>query len=260
MSQDDQSSMHGFQGHSPEQVDAFTTKVISALRDRKTVGTEGVRQFVLEHLVRAVLMRGEFDPVGVLEELRDHRLTYDAIIDLYVPDAARALGVAWIEDDVSFADVTIGTLRLQSVLSEAAAESQAFLATVETRLGTLIIVPQGEQHFLGVSVLTAQLRGMGCKVAVSFDEEPKFLGARLIVESPDLVLITCSRAETLASVCETVHIVRATLPAGPVIALGGAMEAEKTTIMEKTGVDIVTSVAREAVEFCAKRGKVQRHP
>ncbi|MBW4708284.1 cobalamin B12-binding domain-containing protein [Roseobacter sp. YSTF-M11] len=258
MTQHEHLTTRGLQRHRPEHVDAFASTVISVLRDRQVVCSDGVRQFVLEHLVRAILVRGEFDPRLVMEELRGHRLSIDKIIDLYIPKAACVLGQSWVDDDVSFADVTIGAMRLQSLLGEASSQGDLDFAADDRRLHALVVLPQCQQHFLGVSVVAAQLRRIGCEVTQSFDEPLGALNARLMEERPDLILISCARLETLETVSETVQTIRATLSTGPVIALGGGVLDEVENLKERTGVDIVTNDAKDVVSFCSRRNKTLR--
>ncbi|WP_299680894.1 hypothetical protein [uncultured Roseobacter sp.] len=254
MSQDDQSQTRGLQRNRPEDVGALATKVISVLRDRQVVGRDGARQFVLDHLMRAILSRTAFDPALVFDEMRGHRLTHDEIIDLYIPQASCMLGESWVADDIGFADVTVGALRLQALLSEANGQMQIDLSPDDSRLRVLVLLPQGEQHFLGTSVVAAQLRRMGCEVSVSFDESMGCLQARLLEESPNLVMISCARVETLETAAETVHTIRTSSIVQPVIALGGGVLDDAEDLKDQTGVDIVTSIAKDAVAFCSKSG------
>ncbi|MEP2639469.1 hypothetical protein [Roseobacter sp.] len=255
MSQDDQSQMRGLQRNRTNGMGAFATSVISVLRDRQVVGQDGARTFVLDHLLRAILTRAAFDPVLLLDELCGYRLGLDAVIDLYIPRASCALGDKWVADEIGFADVTIGALRLQALLGEASGQLHVDLTPDDARLRVLVVLPQGEQHFLGASVVSAQLRRLGCEVTVSFDETFGALQARVLAESPNLVMISCARLETLETAAETVQVIRSLLIQQPVIALGGAVLAEIDDPKEQTGVDIVTSTATDAVNFCAHRGK-----
>ncbi|MFK7765039.1 MAG: B12-binding domain-containing protein [Roseobacter sp.] len=253
MSTDEQIDPRGIQRNRPEHVDALASTVISVLRDRQAVSHEGLRQFVLDHLMRAVLSKSAFLPDALLVELRGYRLTVDAIIDLYVPAVARQLGQMWVDDSISFADVTIGSMRLQSLISEASAVSVIDIKPGGTLLHALVLVPQGEQHFLGASVVAGQLRRMGCEVDMSFDEDMGTLTARLMHGVPDLILMSCARRETLRSITNTVQVIRNAVSEPPVLAVGGALKLNSEAVLEKTGVDIVTSNAGEAVAFCGRR-------
>jgi methylmalonyl-CoA mutase cobalamin-binding subunit len=195
----------------------------------------------------------------LLDQLRGHRLTIDTVVDLYIPEAAQRLGEDWVEDRLSFAEVTIGALRLQSILSEAAGRFQPPFARDPSYLHTLIIVPQGEQHFLGANVLATQLRRVGCDVVMSFDESRGMLSAKLLAEVPDLILITCGSYETVDSVARTVQTIRNALHNCPPIALGGSIVGDnKKKLAERTGVDIVTTRAGEAIAHVAGQARLTR--
>lgn len=257
MPTDDQANPRGVQRNRPDTVDALASTVISVLRGRQTTSFDGLRQFVLDHMLRAVLHPGEFAADRLLIELRGYRLTVDAIIDLYVPTTARMLGDRWEEDQINFAQVTIGSMRLQSLLSEASAEALQTAKPIENQIACLVLIPQGEQHFLGASVLAGQLRRLGCDVAMSYDEDFGTLSARLMADMPDLILVTCARRETLESVTNTVQTIRNLTAHPPFVAVGGALQVPTEDVIELTGADLVTNSAEAAVNRCAKRLKSQ---
>lgn len=252
MSTDNQPDLRIDDYQRPETIGALASRVISVLSDRQGIDTVGVRTFVLDHLYRAVLARGAFDANDMMEQLRGHRLSCDAVIDLYVPQAAARLGRDWMSDRISFADVTIGALRLQALLGDATARVEFDMGPEQGQLRAMVIVPRGEQHFLGASVLTAQLRRMGCTVVMSFDDSLGMLGAKLPAENPDLVLITCGGDETVESVAKTVQTIRNACRTAPPILLGGAIASGNNDLIERTGVDKVTCRADEALAYVAK--------
>ncbi|MEM6888186.1 MAG: hypothetical protein AAF636_08610 [Pseudomonadota bacterium] len=254
MSTDDQAgNLRGDTSDVPQRIGMLATQVIDVLRDRQGVTGQGIRPFVLDHLSRAILARGAFDAAALLDQLRGHRLTLDAVIDLYVPAAATRLGQDWIDDGLSFADVTIGAMRLQALLGEAFEREQTDPFHCEPLLQAMIVVPQGEQHFLGASVLAAQLRRMGCHVSMSFDEEIGVLHTRLLTEAPQLVLISCGSDETVESVAQTVQGVKSSLPPASSLVIGGAGVRDNKKLRERTGVDLVTNQAGDAVALAVSR-------
>jgi methanogenic corrinoid protein MtbC1 len=257
MSTDDQpDDLRGHERDRPQTIGALANQVITVLRDRQGVTSNGVRSFVLDHLFRALLAKGRFNAAELLDQLRGYRLSMDTVVDLYIPEAAARLGEHWVEDQLNFAEVTIGALRLQSILSEAAGRLQPPFARDPSYLHAMIIVPQGEQHFLGANVLSTQLRRVGCDVVMSFDETLGMLSAKVLAEVPDLILITCGSEETVASVARTVQTIRNALHNTPPIALGGPVVADnKKKLAEQTGVDIVTQRAGEAVAHVAGQAR-----
>ncbi|MFK7869391.1 MAG: B12-binding domain-containing protein [Roseobacter sp.] len=237
----------------PERIGALATEVLTVLRDRQGVTVGGARPFVSEHLYRAILTKGHFDAGGLLAQLRGHRVTLDTIVDLYIPQAAGRLGTDWVDDGLTFADVTIGALRLQALLGETTMQVRMDSFHHNAHMVAMVIVPRGEQHFLGAQVVAAQLRRLGCEVVMSYDESLGMLGARLMAENPDLLLITCCSEETVKSVSQTVQAVRKALHNPPPIFLGGGMVNDKKNLIERTGVDKLSNSAVEAVTYVTEQ-------
>lgn len=226
---------------------------VSILNQRQSYTVGGARQFVLDHLIRAILSGAGFDPVQMMEELKGHRLSPDAIIDIYVPAAAHVLGDKWQHDEVDFASVTVGSLRLQSLLSAAAIESPDFLRAADNVITMLIVVPLGEQHTLGAFVLAAQLRRLGVRVDVSYCETATDVVSRILTDPPNMVLFTASLRATLETVAHLVLDVRKVVTTPIFFALGGGFSEPDEVAKDISGVDLVTQQARNAVSFVASQ-------
>ena len=257
MAHDDQFGTARMERGSGREVDDFASHVISVLCERQPESTAtGTRQFILDYLVRIIVSPRHFDPVLTLDELRGYRLTLDAIIDLYIPRAAARLGELWIQSELTFADVTIGALRLQAVLGEAASDQSMTGQSGSTdAFSALIIVPKDEQHFLGATVVAAQLRRLGCDTSLSFSETNSQIVDRCRFDNPDMILFSCARPEALETVSKTIKRIRRSMDPAPVIALGGAVRGDIDQMALITGVDLVTNAAKDVVGLCTKRLK-----
>jgi methanogenic corrinoid protein MtbC1 len=88
--------------------------------------------------------------IAYVETLRVRGVTLECLyLDLFAV-VARRLGQLWTEDLCSFADVTVGLVRLQGLVRE---YSPAFLPSVEAhdpRRSALLIPVPGEQHTFGL--------------------------------------------------------------------------------------------------------------
>jgi hypothetical protein len=71
------------------------------------------------------------------------------------------------------------------------------------------------------------------------------------------VLISTAQVSNLDKVCPIVQTVRQALPKESVIALGGSVLGDHDEVKEKTGVDIVTSSIRDAINCYKERAKAQ---
>ncbi|WP_187428120.1 hypothetical protein ROLI_002460 [Roseobacter fucihabitans] len=256
MPQDDQSGTYDRREFAATPTDVLAGRVISALNETKLRNSDGTRQILLDLLVCSVLSADPFEAKQMFAELRGHGLSADTILDIYIPNAARDLGQKWVEDKISFAAVTIGTLRLQSLLDQVVLHPHFESNAATKHLRAIVVLPPGEQHFLGVNVVAAQLRRIGCDVSISFDETPETLTSRVTETQPDVVLITCSRNESLSTISATVRAIRRAGARDPLIALGGAITRDTENLEEQTGVDLVSNSAKAAAAACMRRSRI----
>lgn len=230
---------------------ALAESAMSMLSRRQTVSPSGTRQFVLDHMVRAACSRSSFDAGEMLDELRGHRLSVDAVIDLYVPAAARMLGDMWNRDEIDFATVTVGSMRLQALLSTASVESLDFIRPVDDALSMLLVVPLGEDHTLGAYVLAAQLRRLGARVDMSFCETQSDLVSRFLCDATDVVLFTASCSRTLENISGTVRDFGRVSADLPPLIVGGCLSETDDDARTISGVDVVTRDARDVVKLAS---------
>lgn len=225
---------------------------VSLLNQRQAITSAGARQFILDHILRSVLAKADFDPAYLLDELRGHRLSVDAVIDIYVPTIARVLGEMWQDSDIDFASVTVGSMRLQGLLSVASSEALDFNRNFENAHFLLITVPYGEQHSLGAFVLAAQLRRLGARIDLSFCEEPSDFVSRVICDPPDMILFSCSSKASLETVSQLVLDISNVLPMRPRVAVGGNASKYVGKTNGTAGIDLVTHSAKEALLYVAQ--------
>lgn len=230
---------------------ALAESAVSMLSQRQAMTATGTRQFVIDHMVRAVCNRGGFDAAGILDELRGHRLSVDAVIDIYVPTVARLLGDMWKEDDIDFATVTVGSMRLQSLLSIASVESLDFIRPVDDAIAMLVVVPLGEDHSLGAFVLAAQLRRLGARVDMSFCESGSDLLSRYLCDTPDMVLFTASGRATLESISRSVLNFQKVSERIPPVIVGGYLGEAEDVAKDISGADLVSRDAREIMTLAS---------
>lgn len=253
MPQDDQNKATSAVLRQPFGASELAKNAVSLLKERQAYTSSGARQFILDHLIRAVLSKSDFYPAEMLDELSGHRLSIDAIIDIYIPAAARILGQQWFDDDIDFATVTVASMRLQALLSIASVDSLDFIRPLENMISSTIVVPLGEQHTLGAFVLAAQLRRLGARVDVSFCETATDVVTRMLTDPPDIIMFTASTRATLETVAHLVLDISKVHPSAPIFALGGGFLEAEETAKEISGVDLVTRHAREALSFVASQ-------
>lgn len=205
---------------------------------------------LVETLLDAVLGTEDDDRATLTRILRETKIGLDDVVDFYVPEAARRLGEDWHGNRRSFAEVTIGTARLQGLLREIVALRGDDYRRDASAPGLAVIVLENEFHTLGAMVVSQQLRRQGASVQMIIGQsEPEILQS-VSQHEFDAILISVSRSECLASLRKLVEKLRqATYRQTPVV-VGGAAIGDENEIRILTGADHVASDAKEALRKC----------
>lgn len=165
----------------------------------------------------------------------------DAIVGLLIEPAARALGDAWLADQCSELDLTIGLSMLQLAgqwvrhdPTRACGDAPAYRI--------LLATAPGEQHMLGTALLADQLVAAGWQVEVAFPASTEALANQIASHQPDAIDLGLSdalpRRHALARLTSTISASRRALrDQSPIISVGGRMFAEGTITAVMVGAD-----------------------
>ncbi|QBF34218.1 hypothetical protein CFI11_23830 (plasmid) [Thalassococcus sp. S3] len=229
-------------------------QVVSVLSARQAESQRGaVRPYISSLLDKRIVARGPFNATDMLEELRGFHLGDDAIINDYIPVSARRIGEKWVASELGFADVTIATVRLQSLLTEVAYSDTSLCPISDVPLHVLMVIPESDQHTLGGFVAAAQLRRRGASVDVMCGEKEDEVVAHCASGSFDAVMFSCSKAGALDSIGQIVKQTRLRLSRRPVFALGGIVLNYIANVQRLTGVDLVAQDVETVVTYCEQR-------
>lgn len=257
MANDNNSDDRGIEDDRPN-VSALASAVISSLNERSEIAMQSIRASVVRKLVKATLRDGAFNAEMLLRDLQDQRVVPDQIVDIYIPAAARELGVMWSDDVIGFAKVTIASARLQGLLTVLAPPWSARTSEPGEGVNALLILQANDSHTLGPHVATAQLRRLGASVRLLFGPDPETVVQLLNEEHYDLVMFSCSRTDSLATIAKMVKRIRTALSTTPPIVLGGLVLNLTDRVKDKTGVDMVTDSVKVAFKLSDKKRLKQR--
>ncbi len=186
-------------------------------------------------------------PLAYVEELRLRGITLDRLyLDLFAVVAQR-LGELWTEDLCSFADVTVGLVRLQGLVRE---YSPAFMPAVEAhdpRRSALLIPVPGEQHTFGLVMVTEFFLRAGWEVAcdplISNEELSRAVRIRWFAVAG----ISVGHNDRLDGVAALIRLVRreARNP-GIGVMVGGRIFAENPELAGLVGADATAIDGRQA--------------
>ena len=234
--------------------DDLISSVVSMVAARTAPGARRADQTVIDQLSAAVRSSDPEDRGRFIEELIRRGVSKVDLIDLYIPAVARQMGDAWCVDEVSFADVTIGTARLQSILADLDRNSRASHGDGNAPQIALVI-REDEYHTLGGVVAANQMRRFGVAVTLVVGSCDAEIAGSLRGRDFDAIMISASASERLEKVRDLVEKIRVHSSA-PVV-LGGTILDQEADVPALTGVDIATADPKEALLRCGLKTPLQ---
>jgi len=200
-------------------------------------------------LVQLLLTSEQPASATFVEAMREVGTSPESLyLDLLTP-AARQLGTMWEEDLCDFTDVTVGLIRLQSIMRMLA---PAFIGEVDLRRTgprALLVQTPGEQHGLGLSMVVQFFTRAGWNVW----SEPVATSAELIdmvrQEFVAIVGISVSCSERLDAIAHDIRAIRRESRNPCVgIMVGGPIFIEHPQLAAMIGADATASNGRQAVQ------------
>ena len=226
----------------------FAAQVVSFLAERNWRTFSEVREPVVSGLITAALSGKKDAFADLLRELKRARVSAAALADIYIPEAARRMGDAWQDDQMSWLDVSIGVGRMQSLLREIGTAWAADQAG-DTGHGTvLLIVPEREQHTLGPMVAMGQLRRFGVSVCLRIAPSSNELRSLMASRQFDGVLISIATKDKLDTVTKTVQFIKTSATKPMPIVVGGAVTTKVEDLAACTGADLASNDICAALE------------
>lgn len=219
----------------------LAVEVIQRLASMRRAGVGKLQQPLLDHLVSAVCTSDPEAVSRMLEMFRAARIGPEAITSDYIPAAARALGVAWEEDRLTFGVVTIGTARLQAMVRQLQHDHRADIADPSADSAVLVLVPPGEQHTLGVVVAAAMLRRKGVSVSVQISPNVADMSNMLANRRFDAALVTLGSIDRVETCVKLVKTLKQITKGALRVAIGGAVVDICRVDLTEAGADLVTN-------------------
>lgn len=219
----------------------FAAEVVARLVKGESAAGPVLNEALVLRLMQAVSAPDASGFAAVRAEFKRARVSSAVLADHYIPEVARRLGRFWAEDCMSFADVTMGSARLQAILREIGQEWFADAAGAAEGPTLLVILPEGEQHTLGAMVLAARLRRSGVSVCLRIGDSVPALATFVQDRSFNAALISVACREKLASCAQIVRSLKEATGGALKIAVGGAVLDEGQGLVADTGADVVTN-------------------
>ncbi len=240
------------EGYSATVVSGFASVVVSLLAERSvqkaTLPKGPVREEIVESFVAAALSGTERAFDTLLAHFRKTRISFAMLTDTYIPEAARRMGDDWLDDKLSWLDVSIATARLQSLVREISAAWTADQADSLSLGAVLLLVPEGEQHTLGPMVVMGQLRRLGISVCLRIGVSQRELNNLLDQRQFDGILISVATEARLHSAAVLIKTLRTMRKKLPEVIIGGPIVLENPSLAASAGADYTCADVGTAME------------
>ena len=197
-------------------------------------------------LLAGVLDRAAFDIAVIQGDLASLRIAPTDIVDYCIPQAARDLGEGWVEDRLSFAEVSIGSARLYTLCKAISAGWDNLRPPANTR-SILLTTVDREDHILGPAVLADQLRRRGHSVHRLSNGTGPVIAEKLRNGRFDGLMISASTTHALETSGSVIKHVRGAGCDVPIILGGHALSLNAQKAMG-TGADVVTNDIEDALD------------
>lgn len=234
---------------SDRSVESLASQALDFLAKRRFVKSVPMSEEHVISLSEGVLRRSGEIRSQAVSEMRAAGVTLEDIVDHYIPEVARRLGRLWCEDQLGFADVTIGSARLQGLVRDVSVQLE-YPQDRKHESGVAVVVLTDEFHTLGAMVMTTQLRRMGISVRLMLGVSEALALGELRQDRYDAVFISASHTGSLENLSKFVDKIRKQTKRNTPIVVGGPIIGQSSDVKAATGADVATSDVYDAVRAC----------
>lgn len=232
------------------EVAALAKRALAVVASHAQTDALDLRRARYNELCDALVDVDEARRHNVIARLIAFGVSSDEIYECYLPQAARMLGQRWVDDELSFAQVSVGASRLQNLARGLSARYESGGKTIPLGHTALIVVPQSEQHTFGAFIAASNFRRHGLWVHMALDMSNTEIVETLRAHSFSMVGISASSERSLPYVRDLIDEIRASdAPQAPLV-VGGAVTQLDIDVQSATGADLVSTNTREVLDFC----------
>ena len=247
----DQGGWLAAQPQGADGIERFASRVVELLASRGPGDGQALRTDLAQRLIDAVVLGSAEALDDCLAEFRRQRVTVAALADTYVPEAARQMGQRWVDDTMTFADVSMAATRLQALLRGIGGSWSADAGRARDGGAILLAVPEGEQHTLGPMIVMGRLRRMGVSVCMRLAPVAEELRALMQARAFDGAFVSVSARNHLAAARVVTDSIRSASETRLTVIVGGPVLALTGDARDATGADLATSDLTEALSACS---------
>lgn len=239
-------------------------RLLMATRHKDSGGSraaEAIAQPEIDEFVTAVMFHDIHVALTQIEALRDRGLkSADIFLGLLAP-AARRLGDLWLLDRCSFAEVTMGLVRLQNIMRAVAPPPRTQDHPGEKERRILLAVYPDEQHAFGITLVGQLFTEAGWRVTLMTPTRIAEVTQRLSSEWFDFVGISLSNDSLIEKLTSAISQMRRKSRNRSIgVLVGGATFNGNPDLYATVGANASASDGREAVQIAEGLMGVASHP
>lgn len=231
-------------------VSVLASRVVAAAVDRLSRNNPPSDVALIRRLTDAALSRETHALDDEIGAMRREGITVEHLCDIYIPEVARSLGAQWCSDELGFAEVTIGTARLQGQMRDLHREIARSSPVSEDGPQVLLIVLEDDFHTLGSVVLAGQMRRKGIGVRLLLGQPDDDIINAVGLNCYDVVMFSLSDVAKLDHLGNLIGQLRGLQGPVPPIVVGGIVLEFREDIDVVVGADFAASDLEEAFDHC----------
>jgi methanogenic corrinoid protein MtbC1 len=223
-------------------------RALEELTARATAGEKKLRETKLK-LFCSSLLENNNKSYKIVNVLLKNGISILDLFETYFPEAAKLLGEDWLEDRLSFAQVTIAMTKLQTLTRDY--ESSYFTETTFdiNQPEILIIIPPGESHTFGAQMAYRKFKRLGTSpyLAIGFNlNEIKHL---IKAHNFNLIGLSVSDSENKTNCINLLKNLRAQTKERTPIVLGGSVIESNNRFSKNLGVDLSSNNPLQTLDY-----------
>ena len=233
-------------------VDTLAMCAIAALAAKAHQSWQPTETEDLRHFCDALVHPDDNRRHYVLARLVGRGLSVEEIVERYIPEAARTLGDGWVNDTLSFAEVTIGASRLQETVRTYGYRYVERGQNDSLGHTLLMVTPEFEDHSLGIHVVAQRLRRNGFWAQMALRVSAEDLAELMQTHTFSAVCMSVAKGKELALVGNFVDTVRSVYRGSMPIFLGGTILddlADARQAPKLSGVELLTNDLAEVTRY-----------
>lgn len=227
---------------------SLVTRALEELTNRAGVSGQKQCKKNLDRLCNS-LLKINIKSSSVIKPMLEAGISVKEIFEVYLPGAARQLGDHWVQNHLTFAEVTLATSRLQTVAKEF---ENLYIGAMNSGVygpEIMIINPKGEQHTFGAQMICRQFQRLGAHPYLSINNNLTDINAIIAQHKFKLIGISlsnyklCDSKSQLRSLIDTIKKLK--IP----IVVGGSLVNTHKNAVKSLNVDLITDDALHALRY-----------